>query len=87
MKQLTTKQAAILNYIMDHVEQNGYPPSIRDIRTKYGFSSLRGATVHVDALARKGYLKRAVGSHGQITVLADPNGAHVTLHYSTESGL
>ncbi len=67
-KGLTEKQSRILNFILEHVHAHGYPPSIREIGNAFGFSSLRGVTVHLDALERKGYIKRASTSRS-ITVL------------------
>ncbi len=67
-KGLTEKQARILNFIVDHVNARGYPPSIREIGNAFGFSSLRGVTVHLDALERKGFIKRASTSRS-ITVV------------------
>lgn len=65
---LTDKQERILNFIVDYVEDKGYPPSIREIGTAFEISSLRGVTVHLDALERKGYIKRANTSRS-ITVI------------------
>jgi repressor LexA len=65
---LTEKQERILNFIVDYVDDKGYPPSIREIGNAFGISSLRGVTVHLDALERKGYIKRASTSRS-ITVL------------------
>ena len=65
---LTDKQERILNYIVEYVEDQGYPPSIREIGTEFRISSLRGVTVHLDALERKGYIKRANTSRS-ITVI------------------
>ena len=56
---LTDKQERILNFICDYVNEQGYPPSIREIGNHFSISSLRGVTVHLDALERKGYIKRA----------------------------
>ena len=56
---LTDKQERILGFIVDYVNEHGYPPSIREIGIHFGISSLRGVTVHLDALERKGYIKRA----------------------------
>ncbi|MCC6729679.1 MAG: transcriptional repressor LexA [Chthonomonadales bacterium] len=56
---LTDKQDRILTFIVDYVADQGYPPSIREIGNAFGISSLRGVTVHLDALERKGYIKRA----------------------------
>ncbi|MEP6756488.1 MAG: transcriptional repressor LexA [Chthonomonadales bacterium] len=65
---LTDKQERILNFIVEYVEDKGYPPSIREIGTIFDISSLRGVTVHLDALERKGYIKRANTSRS-ITVM------------------
>jgi repressor LexA len=56
---LTDKQERILSFIVDYVGDKGYPPSIREIGNHFNISSLRGVTVHLDALERKGYIKRA----------------------------
>jgi repressor LexA len=58
-KTLTKRQEDILNYVMDYVQKAGYPPSIREIGSQFKIGSLRGVTVHLDALARKGYIERA----------------------------
>ena len=57
---LTDKQEKILNFIVEYVGDKGYPPSIREIGNEFGISSLRGVTVHLDALERKGMIKRAL---------------------------
>src|ERR1041385_5607027 len=56
---LTDKQERILTFIVEYVNDKGYPPSIREIGNAFNISSLRGVTVHLDALERKGYIKRA----------------------------
>jgi repressor LexA len=65
---LTDKQERILSFILEYVNDNGYPPSIREIGNSFNISSLRGVTVHLDALERKGYIKRASTSRS-ITVI------------------
>jgi repressor LexA len=67
-KGLTDKQAAILDFIVDYSTEHGFPPSIREIGNHFGMSSLRGVTVHLDSLERKGYIKRASTSRS-ITVV------------------
>jgi repressor LexA len=57
-KGLTQKQQDILGYILEYVEREGYPPSIREIGRDFGIGSLRGVTVHLDALERKQYISR-----------------------------
>ena len=58
-KGLTEKQERILDFIVEHISQHGFPPTIREIGNNFGFSTLRGVTVHLDALERKGYIRRA----------------------------
>jgi repressor LexA len=58
-KGLTKKQEQILQYILDYVQKEGYPPSIREIGRDFSIGSLRGVTVHLDALERKGYICRS----------------------------
>lgn len=57
-KQLTARQRDILDYIIQHIERHGYPPTIREIGAQFGIKSLRGVTVHLDALERKGCIRR-----------------------------
>lgn len=58
-KGLTKRQEAILEYILSYVQNEGYPPSIREIGRDFEIQSLRGVTVHLDALERKGYISRS----------------------------
>jgi len=58
MKSLTFKQANLLDYLIDFQEEKGWPPTIREIGAHFKIGSLRGVTVHLDALHRKGFLTR-----------------------------
>jgi repressor LexA len=57
-KGLTDKQRRILEFIIDFQKENGFPPTIREIGDTFAIGSLRGVTVHLDALKRKGFLSR-----------------------------
>lgn len=57
-KGLTQRQESILKFVLDYVQNEGYPPSIREIGKEFSIGSLRGVTVHLDALERKGYISR-----------------------------
>lgn len=56
---LTQRQKEILQYVQDYVQREGYPPSIREIGKEFNIASLRGVTVHLDALERKGFIARS----------------------------
>jgi repressor LexA len=55
---LTTKQEAIYNFIRKHIENKGYPPSIRDICEEFEISSPNGVMCHLKALQKKGFINR-----------------------------
>ena len=57
-KQLTKRQHAVLDVIRAWIRQRGYPPTIRELGKQLGIKSLRGVTAHLDAIAKKGFLKR-----------------------------
>ena len=57
-KQLTKRQQTVLETIKMWIRQRGYPPTIREIGKQMGIKSLRGVTTHLDAIAKKGFLKR-----------------------------
>ena len=58
---LTGRQREILNAIRDYMEQEGKPPTIRELGDMFGFAS---STVfqHLGALERKGVIKRTGGA-------------------------
>lgn len=57
-KLLTARQHQVLNTLQDYLDKNGYAPSIRELRQLLGISSLRGVTIHLDALEKKGWIHR-----------------------------
>ena len=57
-KPLTTRQHTVLEAIRTCIRERGYPPTIRELGRQLGIKSLRGVTTHLDAIARKGFLKR-----------------------------
>ena len=54
---LTERQQAILDFINEYVQENSFPPSVREIGAHFG---VYPATVqdHISALERKGYLQK-----------------------------
>ena len=76
-KGLTEKQQKVLEHIIDYQKENGYPPTIREIGDVFGISSLRGVTVHLDALVRKGFVTRDRASRSLRVIGGDPRDAAV----------
>ncbi len=57
-KQLTKRQHTVIEAIRGWIRERGYPPTIRELGKLLGIKSLRGVTSHLDAIAKKGFLKR-----------------------------
>ncbi len=51
---LTTRQQQILDWIRQHQEQHGYPPTRAEIAQHFGFKSANAAEAHLRALEKKG---------------------------------
>ena len=61
---LTHRQQQVLGLIRRHVAKQGAPPTIRELREGLRLKSLRGVTVHLDALVRKGCIERSRQARG-----------------------
>ncbi len=65
---LTTKQQKIYNFICNHIQSSGYPPTIRDICRKFKISSPNGVMCHLKALEKKGKINRNPNLSRGITI-------------------
>lgn len=54
----TGRQAEILAFIEDHVERNGYPPTVREIGQGVGLASPSTVHRHLEKLEASGHLRR-----------------------------
>ena len=63
-KELTDRQREVLDAIRRYIAEKGFPPSIRELGQMVGIQSLRGVTIHLDALQRKGWIERERTSRG-----------------------
>ena len=57
MKAITKRQAEVLDFIRTYRQDNGYPPTRRNITDKFGFRSPNAAEEHLRALDRKGFIQ------------------------------
>lgn len=69
-RNLTEKQRNMLNYIVSVQKVSGYPPSIKEIASHFGFRSLTSVVDHLNALERKGLITRSGGAR-TITISRD----------------
>jgi repressor LexA len=68
MEQLTARQQEVLDFVAGYINEYGYPPSLREIGKRLGVSGTLGVMKHLEALEKKGYLRRQEGSTRGITL-------------------
>jgi|TARA_B100000315_G_scaffold100359_1_gene92248 repressor LexA len=64
MESLTFRQRQVLVFLQEKIQESGIPPSIREIGHALRISSLRGVTCHLEALEKKGYIRRLPHARG-----------------------
>ena len=69
---LTQRQKEILEFIISHIGQYGYPPSIPEIQERFSFKSPNAVSDHLEALEKKGYIARRPHKSRGIEVLIQP---------------
>lgn len=65
---LTGKQFQLLKYIMQSLDERGFPPSIPEICEELSANADSTARWHLSVLERKGYISREKGKYRTITV-------------------
>ncbi len=72
MKPLTEKQQAVLDFVEEFCVRQGYPPTVREVAAHFAIQP-RAAADHLEALKRKGHLRREPGlSRGLVLSLKGP---------------
>ncbi|GAA4063021.1 transcriptional repressor LexA [Amphibacillus indicireducens] len=73
MQSLSKRQEAILQYIKEHVDSKGYPPSVREIGEAVGLASSSTVHGHLARLEKKGYIRRDPTKPRAIEIIKDDN--------------
>ena len=61
MKPLTEKEKQMLDFITDCIRNNGYSPTVRDIRSALGIKSTATVHAYLSRLEEKGYIQKQSG--------------------------
>ena len=69
---MTKRQQMVLAFIRSYLEERGYPPTLREIAAHLEISGTLGVTKHLEALKRKGYLRKEAGSSRGISLAKLP---------------
>ena len=67
-KNLPRVREKFLNYISEHIDNNGFPPTRVELCTHFGFNSPNAAESHLRALAGKGVIQLERGRSRGITL-------------------
>lgn len=62
VRELTERQREVLDYIVEVLRESGYPPTVREIANHFGMASAFGVQRHLEALQKKGFLRREAGA-------------------------
>ena len=72
---LTCRQSTVLRDIHAYITENGYSPSIEEIRARMGIRSTNGVVVHLKALERKGAIMRTPNISRSIVLTSEAKAA------------
>lgn len=62
MEELTPRQRQVLDFVASCLDRRGYPPTLREIAAHLDIRGTLGAAKHLDALERKGLIRKSPGS-------------------------
>jgi len=71
-KKLTERQKEIFAFIRGFISAGGYPPSLREICARFAINGPNNAAKHLDALEKKGFIRRRRGRARGIEVIDRP---------------
>ena len=75
MKELTSRQQQIFDFVEQHLQATGMPPTRVEIAAELGFRSPNAAEDHLKALAKKGVIELVPGASRGIRIIdAEPEG-------------
>lgn len=76
-RQLTRKQHAFLVYLREHVRAHGVWPTYRETVAHFGYRSPNSVTQNLQALARKGHLRRSTDGYSLVEESGSGHGVRV----------
>lgn len=71
---LTKKQKDILDFVNAHIRANGYAPTLREIGSHFGLSSVATVHKHLRGLVEKGLITREGGRARAIEMVGEDRG-------------
>jgi len=69
VRELTSRQEELLDFLKDFVRKKGFPPTLREIASNFGLKGPRGPQKVLNILERKGYIRKKPGESRTIEIL------------------
>lgn len=79
MEKPTARQSQVLEFVTSYHEQNGCPPTLREISKHIGVKGTATGIMHLDALERKGHITRRDGSSRSISLVSRATSGSVSV--------
>jgi len=76
MEQLKPKEQRVLDFINKTIDDEGIPPSVREVCAALGFKSTSTVQMYVNRLIEKGYICKSDGKSRTIRKAEDTDGSH-----------
>ena len=86
MDKITPRQKKVLDFIIDYFDGYGYPPTLREIGAHLGVSGTLGVMKHLDALERKGYIRKTAGSSRGIMLTGHGGAVSIPIVGTVQAG-
>lgn len=64
----TEKEQAVLDYVVEYYEEEGIPPTMREITEAFNYAHPSAAYYFLKTLEKKGFLRKARGRGGYLPV-------------------
>jgi repressor LexA len=85
-EQTKLKVGNVLNFVNEHIDKNGYPPSVREICAALGHKSTSTVHIYLKELEREGKIIKSPSKPRTLRVASKSPGALTLIHPSGTSG-
>ena len=72
-KELTPVQEKVLNFLKDHLQEKGFPPTLREIASHFALRGPKAPQKTLHILERKGFIHKVPGGSRAIEILSHPS--------------
>ncbi len=70
--ELTPTQEKVFEFLKNFLQEKGFPPTLREIASRFGLKGPKGPQKTLSILERKGYIRKVPGISRAVEILNDP---------------